>query len=89
MRHVARGKGNAGDWSIGDAQRDQENIEAATVRFRETGRAGYGSDKDEAERVAMGLRAHATEEKNGARVIVRNTGGRRNPDWTVIVEVPK
>jgi len=80
---------DARNFSMGDAIRNEDAIRAANVKYREIARAGYGSDKDEASRVAAAMRAHATEEGKGQIVEVENTGSRREPNWTVIVSEPK
>lgn len=82
-------RGNAAGWTGSDAHDDEERVKAADITYRETGRENYGGDKDQAEKDATRLRNIATRAKNGAVVSVTNTGNRRNPNWTVIVEVPK
>ena len=79
---------DARNWSMGDMAEDQAKVRAVT-HYEETGRASYGDDKKDAEKEATRLRGIAARAKNGAVVEVKNTGGRRNADWTVIVSVPK
>lgn len=78
--------GNAGDWSYGDMLRNEDEINAANVRYEVTAQQPY-SDEREANRIADMLRKQAVSRKTGALVDVRKEYDKGTRQTVYVVRV--